>query len=541
MGSRTVAAHDWLADAIIYEIYPQSFADTNGDGIGDMPGVLAHLDHLQWLGVDTIWFNPCFASPFVDAGYDVADYLQVAPRYGTNDDLVAVIDSARARGIRVLLDLVAGHTSIDHAWFRRELAADGPDLDGDRYIWSERAGASDAAHAGVPGADQPWVASPGPRSGVYLKNFYDQQPALNFGFARLRADEPWRQPVDAPGPQRNRQALRDIMAFWIDRGVAGFRVDMAFSLVKDDPGHVETIALWREMRDWLASTYANAVIIPEGSEPSLGGERSFHADFSLVIHAPHASLFDNGGAGVLPWYRPQPCFFDAAGEGSTDVFLRAWDDHQATTPGRPMLLASADHDFSRLACGTRTDEQLGAAFTFLLTFGTVPSIYFGDEVGVRFQPDLPEVEGSICHPGFYNRAGCRTPMQWDTSANAGFSVADPSALYLPVDPDPARANVATQLEDERSTLHLVRRLIALRRAHPALGGRAPTRVLHAGYPFAYVRDETHLVVVNPRRDAATVSLDGVGGGEALLGDGVTLHAGTVQAAGFAYAVFRLAT
>ena len=538
----TGAPHDWLTDAVIYEIYPQSFADSNGDGIGDMPGVLAHLDHLQWLGVDAVWFNPCFASPFVDAGYDVADYLLVAPRYGTNDDLVAVIDAARDRGIRIILDLVAGHTSIDHAWFQGELHATGPDPAGDRYVWSDRPGTSDAAHAGVPGADHPWVPATGPRGGYYLKNFFDQQPALNFGFARLRDDEPWRQPVDAAGPQRNRQALRDIMSFWLDRGVAGFRVDMAFSLVKDDPGHVETIGLWHGIRSWLESAYPNAVIIPEGSEPSVGGTPSFHADFSLVIHPGHTSLFDNGGAGVLPWWPPQPCFFDADGLGSTEVFLLSWDRHQAATPGRPMLLATADHDYSRIAGGTRTAEQLGAAFTFLLTWGTVPSIYYGDEIGMRYQADLPDTEGSICHPGYYNRAGCRTPMQWDGSANAGFSTAPADALYLPIDPADDRPNVAAQLADPDSTLHLVRGLLALRRATPALGARAPTRVLHAGYPFVYLRGDRHLVVVNPRREAAVVQVEldeGTVGSSTLLANGVELSGATVRAAGFGYGIFEL--
>ncbi len=229
---------DWLRDAVIYEIYPQSFADSNGDGIGDFPGALAHLDHLQWLGIDTIWFNPCFASPFADAGYDVSDYLRVAPRYGTNDDLIAFVAAARERGIRVLLDLVAGHTSSEHAWFQAELAATGPDPLGDRYIWADHPG-SQQTYAGVPGPT-PWVEAPGPRGGYYLKNFYEVQPALNFGYATMAEGEPWRQPVDAPGPRRNRQALRDIMAFWLDRGVAGFRVDMAFSLVKDDPDFAAT-------------------------------------------------------------------------------------------------------------------------------------------------------------------------------------------------------------------------------------------------------------------------------------------------------------
>jgi maltose alpha-D-glucosyltransferase/alpha-amylase len=134
--SSVSGATEWLRDAVFYEIYPQSFADSNGDGIGDLPGALAHLDHLEWLGVDAVWFNPCFASPFRDAGYDVEDYLTIAPRYGTNENMVAFVEAARRRGIRVLLDLVAGHTSMEHAWFRAS-AADGDD---DRYVWAARPG-----------------------------------------------------------------------------------------------------------------------------------------------------------------------------------------------------------------------------------------------------------------------------------------------------------------------------------------------------------------------------------------------------------------
>ena len=542
MGTEPVAASrqpsDWLADAVVYEIYPQSFSDSNGDGIGDLPGALARLDHLQWLGIDAVWFNPCFDSPFVDAGYDVADYLRIAPRYGTNDDMVAFVEAARERGIRVVLDLVAGHTSTAHRWFQEELHAAAPSAAGDRYVWVDRPG--EQAHViGLPG-DTPWVASPGPRAGYYLKNFYDAQPALNFGYGRALASEPWRDPVDAPGPLRNRQALRDVMAFWLDRGVAGFRVDMAFSLVKDDPGFVETTRLWHEMRAWLDATYPSAVIIPEGAEPRTSPTPAFHADFFLVIEPAHGSLFDNGGAGRLFGRPPRPpCFFDADGAGSTERFLGEWGDTRAVWPDRPILLASADHDFSRLAGGSRTVEQLGAAFTFLLTWGSVPSIYYGDEIGLRYRPDLPDVEGSVIFPGYYNRAGVRTPMQWDRSPNAGFSTAAPEALYLPIDPDPGRPNVADQLADPDSVLHLVRRLIALRRAHPALGGRAPTEALHAGYPFVYRRGGTHVVVVNPRREPASVELDDMAPATPLLAAGVTLDGGGVRADGFGYGVFEV--
>lgn len=529
---------DWLADAVMYEIYPQSFADSDGDGIGDLRGVIDNLDHLAWLGVDTIWFNPLFASPFVDAGYDVSDYVQVAPRYGTNDDLVELVGAARQRGIRVLLDLVAGHTSIEHAWFQAELAADGPDPLGDRYVWADDVPYRDTSKdpAGTPS----FVPSPGPRAGHYLKNFFDEQPALNFGYARLDPAEPWRQSVDAPGPLRNRQALKDVMAFWLDRGVAGFRVDMAFSLVKDDPGHVETTAVWRELRGWLDATYPEAVIVPEGREPRTGEPLAFDADFFLVINQEHASLFDNGGAGELVWGKYAHAFFDADGLGSAQPFLDSWEAVKADDSDRLVLMSTADHDYSRLACGSRTAEQLGTAFTFLLTWGTVPVIYFGDEIGMRYLPGLPDVEGSICNPT-YNRAGCRTPMQWDGTANAGFSTAAPARLYLPIDPDPERPTVAAQREDPDSLLHLVRELVALRRSTPALSARSDTRLVHDGYPLAYVRGGTHLVVVNPRREPAELTADGVRDATLVHGRGVRLDGSSVLLEGFGHAVLVLAT
>ena len=531
---------EWLADAIIYEIYPQSFADTDGDGIGDFRGVIERLDHLAWLGVNTIWFNPCFDSPFVDAGYDVRDYLRVAPRYGTNDDLIELVDAARQRGIRVLLDLVAGHTSIEHEWFQRELHADGPDPEGDRYVWRETP-PDDEGTDHLPGTPL-WVESPGPRPGYYLKNFYDEQPALDFGWADLPDDEPWRDPIDGAGPQRNRQALRDIMSFWIERGVAGFRVDMAFSLVKDDPDKFETTALWREMREWLTEAHPDAILIPEGSEPRTDHPLAFHADFFLVIHEEHASLFDNGAAGRLPWTDHRPCLFDAEGDGSARLFIDAYDEARSTDPDRLVIVASADHDFDRMSTGPRVGEQLPPAHTFLFTWGSVPSLYYGDEVGMRYLPGLPDVEGAICNPA-YNRAGCRTPMQWDTSPNAGFSTAPADALYLPIDPDPDRPNVAEQLDDPDSLIHHVRAMIARRRAEPSLAPHASTEVLHDGYPFTYVRGGELLVVLNPSGSEVDLDLGEFGSraddGEHLIGTDVSIESGTAIAAPFAHAVIRL--
>jgi glycosidase len=531
---------DWLLDAVLYEIYPQSFADSDGDGIGDLRGVIGRLDHVASLGVDTLWFNPCFTSPFVDAGYDVSDYMRIAPRYGTNDDMVELVAEAKSRGIRVLLDLVAGHTSIEHPWFQRELNAEGPDPDGDRYIWREDVPVTrwSGDTPGIPA----WVPSPGPRPGWYLKNFYDQQPALNFGWSEISADEPWRHAVGDPGPRRNVQALKDIIAFWLERGIAGFRVDMAFSLVKGYHGEQAqalTSVIWRDVRQWLDTAYPGAVLIPEGREPRTGEPLAFDADFFLVIHAEHASLFDNHAAGVLPFHEPLDPFFDAAGRGSTRLFLEGWDAVKNADPLRLVIMSSADHDFDRLRCGARTPEQLGAALTFLFTWGSVPCLYYGDEIGMRYLPDMPDVEGAICNPA-YNRAGCRTPMQWDDGPNAGFSTADPSRLYLPIDPDPARPTVAAQENLSDGTLNLVRRLIGLRKATPALGSRSATQVLHDGYPFTYARGETHLVVVNPRQEPAVFSAPDVVGATQVLSNGVTIAGAQLIVEGFGYGVLARA-
>jgi maltose alpha-D-glucosyltransferase/alpha-amylase len=527
---------DWLAHAVVYEIYPQSFSDSNGDGIGDLRGVIDHLDHLAWLGVDAIWFNPLFTSPFVDAGYDVSDYLTVAPRYGTNDDLFELIGAARERGIRIVLDLVVGHTSVEHPWFQAELAASGPSPDGDRYVWCTDPPYRDTS--GDLAGTAAWVRSPGPRPGSYLKNFFDAQPALNFGWGSVPDDEPWRDAVDAAGPTRNRLALREILDFWLSRGIAGFRVDMAFSLVKDDPDLVHTAAVWRDLRAWLDEAYPDAILVPEGTEPRVGPRLAFDADFFLVIGAAHATLFDNHAPGLLPFHDPVPPFFGADGAGSTRVFLDAWAHARQGHPDRLVMLASADHDFDRLACGDRTGEQLGAAWTFLLTWGSVPCIYYGDEIGMRYLPGLPAVEGSICNPT-YNRAGCRTPMQWDRGPNAGFSAAPPDALYLPIDPDPDRPTVAAQRADDASVLHLVRRLIELRRSTPALRTRSSIEVVNEGYPFAYVRGGTHLVVLNPRRDPATLTDDRVRGARVLLASGTRIVDADVRIDGFGYAVLAL--
>jgi len=523
----------WLADAVIYQIYPQSFADSDGDGIGDLAGIADRLDYLSWLGVNTVWLNPCFVSEFGDAGYDVADYLTIAPRYGSNEDFERLIDAARSRGIRIMLDLVAGHTSHLHPWFKQ--SADDPS--DDRFIWS------DSVHAPV----RNWIPSPGRRPGYYLANFYPIQPALNYGYARLDPAEPWRQPVDAPGPRANRAALREIMAYWFDRGVSGFRVDMAYSLVKDDPDRSATAALWGEMRTWIDREYPDRALLSEWGDPKTSVPAGIHVDFFLhFVGRALRSLWDNGQGSHAAQWGTDPCYFAPEGEGSMKEFLAAWREADAAISGSGHIaLPSANHDFSRLACGTRSREMTAPAFAFMLTWPTLPVIYFGDEIGMRYVPGVPDKEGSQLDD--QARQGSRTPMQWDETPNAGFSTAPPERLYLPIDPDEDRPTVAAQREDENSLLGQVRKLIALRAAHPALGAGGTVDVLHTGYPFVYTRGGNHLIVTNPRREPARFDISGLAGAAAgsapqlrtLAGHGVRIAGRDVEADGFSYGVFEI--
>src|SRR5512141_2848197 len=230
----------WLKKAVFYEIYPQTYFDSNGDGIGDLPGILQKLEYIHYLGVDAIWLNPCFASLFEDAGYDVSDYYQVAPRYGTNADLEKLFAEAHRLGMHIFLDLVPGHTSVEHAWFKQSCQP-GRNEYTDWYVWTNSVWTWSA-----PGVQT--VIGYSQRNGNYITNFFHFQPARNYGFAQPDPDHPWQQPVDAPGPQAVRKELKNIMKFWLDHGADGFRVDMAGSLIKHDPAGTATAALWQEIR-----------------------------------------------------------------------------------------------------------------------------------------------------------------------------------------------------------------------------------------------------------------------------------------------------
>lgn len=515
----------WLEDAVFYEIYPQSFYDSNGDGIGDLPGIEQKLGYLASLGVNALWLNPCFESPFQDAGYDVSDYYKVAPRYGTNDDLRRLLAEARKWGIRVLLDLVPGHTSIEHPWFKASCKHERNEYS-DWYIWTDSVWVWDA-----PGLHL--ISGYAERDGCYVTNFFYFQPALNYGFANPIRAYPWQQPVDAPGPQRVRQELRNIMRFWLDMGASGFRVDMAGSLVKNDTGGRETARLWREIRAWLDEDYPEAVLVSEWSNPPVAiAEAGFHLDFLLHFGSPgYMSLF-RGTGGLVPVEGGErgPIFFDRTGGGDIRLFVDEYMAHYAQVKGRGHIaIPTGNHDINPRLGNGRDADDLELAFLFLLTMPGVPFIYYGDEIGMRTLDGLPSKEGG------YGRTGSRTPMQWENSPNAGFSSASPERLYLPVDARPDRPTVAEQEADPRSLLSRVRRIVALRKGHPALcasGGFAPIYAERGQYPFVYERtqgDEAILVALNPAAHPVEVALpDGlpVASPETLYGvDGAIVRQG----------------
>lgn len=253
---------DWLDDAVFYEIYPQSFKDTDGDGIGNINGITEKLPYIKELGCTAIWINPCFESPFLDAGYDVSDYCRVAPRYGTNDDLVRLFEEAHKLGMHVLLDLVPGHTSWEHPWFKESMKADRNEFT-DRYVWTDSVWEEPAGYPSIRGISE--------RDGSCAINFFTHQPALNYGFYKPNA--PWQQSMDSEGAVATREALKDVMRFWLSRGCDGFRVDMAGSLVKNDEDQKGNIALWQNIRAFLDEEYPEAAMVSEWGEPyqSLAG------------------------------------------------------------------------------------------------------------------------------------------------------------------------------------------------------------------------------------------------------------------------------
>lgn len=473
----------WLYDAVVYEVYPQSYYDANGDGVGDLKGILEKLDYIRDCGFTAIWLNPINASSFRDAGYDVTDFYRVDPRYGTNEDYRLLCRKAHELGLRVVFDLVAGHTSIDHPWFVESSKAH-PTKYRNRYIWID--GAFDA---------QEGIAGVGERDGAYIQNFYWSQPALNYGYAHPDPAKPWQLPVSHPDCLAMKEELKRIIAFWMDLGTDGFRVDMAASLIKGDTDGSAMRDFWQEIRESMEKRNPQCLMIAEWGCPSEAIRAGFHCDF-LLHSGPvaYTSLFRYEKGRNTTSGRIGHSFFNREGKGNINDYLDRYLYDYRETFGKGLIgMITGNHDMQRLAY-RRTAEEVRAAWVFLFTMPGVPFVYYGDEIGMDFLEGLPSKEGG------YIRTGSRTPMQWDHGKNHGFS--DSDTPYLPTDGREGAPTVEDQEGDETSLLSFVKELIAFRKAHPALKPCAGFEILHAGYPFVFQRWEGErklFIAINPSR------------------------------------------
>jgi alpha-glucosidase len=436
----------WVQDAVVYQVYPRSFQDSNGDGEGDLRGIAARLDHIARLGADAVWLSPIYPSPFADGGYDVADYEDVDPRFGTVADAEALIAAAHERGLRLLLDAVPCHTSIEHRWFREH-----PDW----YVWSPVDGPANNWLGTFGG--RAWSPDPDGR-GWYLHSFYREQPDLD-----------WRNPA---APEAFGRGLR----FWLDRGVDGFRVDAIDRVLKDP-----------ELRDDPPAS-GPSPLFEHGEVGTLEHRHSRNApDVGVALAQLRAAAGDDAvliGEAYLPSGKLGPylehldaCFsFDLLQAGWSPEALRA---AIGAAPERAAWVLS-NHDFSRLPDRVGVGNARAAAL-LLLTLPGPAFVFQGDELG---QADGP---GRTPPDDRAGRDRHRHPMAWDESRRWGFTAGDP---WLPVE-RPAGGTVAEQERDPDSMLHLYRRLIARRRDL-----RGPVELLEADEGLVTFRRGEHLVALN---------------------------------------------
>ena len=485
---------NWLKQAVFYEIYPQTFCDSNGDGIGDLEGIISKLDYVRSLGCNAIWLNPIYDSPFMDAGYDVRDYYKVAERYGTNDDAVRLFEEAHKRGIRILLDLVPGHTSDQNEWFKKSKSPEPNEYSG-RYTWTDSVWEAPPQYKFVCGVTD--------RDGNYLVNFFSSQPALNYGFNNI-THPAWQKPTNHPDCLATVEALKDIMRFWLDLGCDGFRVDMADSLVKNEDGEKpETCKIWRGVREMLDREYPEAAIVSEWCNPKVALGAGFHCDFYLD--------HDNNGYRIL--FRDMDrsagkctAVFSKDGRGDVTRFLDEYlDDLEATKDKGYISFITCNHDTPRMT-KLFSESEAKLAYSFIFMMPGVPFLYYGDEIGMKYREGLNSKEGG------FSRTGTRTPMQWDHSANLGFSSAPASELYLPVETGSDAVTVEDAEKSEDSILNTLRRVIALRHENPDLQADGDFEVIYAvkgKYPFIFKRG-SFIIAVNPtdRKQKAPFAFSG---------------------------------
>ena len=449
------ASVPWWERGVIYQIYPRSFQDSDGDGVGDLRGIAQRLDYLAGLGVDAIWLSPIFPSPMADFGYDVADYTGIDPLFGTLANFDRLLAAAHDRGLKLLLDFVPNHSSDQHPWFVESRSSrDSPKRDW--YIWRDPAAGGGPPNNWISdfgGSAWQWDEATGQ---YYLHAFLPEQPDLNWRNPELRA------------------AMFDVMRFWFDRGVDGFRIDVLWHLMKaaglpDNPvnpdyrpdmgeklkllqlhstNQPEVHELAAEFRR-LADSYGERLLVGEIVLP-LDELMTYYGDARPGVHLPF-----NFQLVEAPW--------DAA------ILRRMIVDYEAALPpgGWPNWVISS-HDYPRIAAKLG-EAQARVAAMLLLTLRGTPTLYQGDELGIG-QVEIPRGRvrdpKELREPGIgLGRDPSRTPMAWDASPNAGFSTAEP---WLPLHRDWRTRNVASQETDTGSMLSLYRMLLQLRRSEPAL-------------------------------------------------------------------------
>jgi glycosidase len=496
------ACPEWVHSAVFYQIYPQTYYDSNGDGIGDLQGIIRKLDYIKSLGVSAIWINPFFESPFCDAGYDISDYYKVAPRYGSNEDARQLFNEAHKRGLHVLFDFVASYSSLENPWFKAS-ARQEKNKYSNWYIWTDNTWLNPPKKF-----ESSFVKGYGTRNGQYMLNFYYCEPALNYGFADPDPQQPWELPVNHPDVNAMKEEMKRVFRFWMDMGADGFRADMAGALVKTSgvEGNQQffttqeegTKSFWRDIRGILNKEYPDAFIVAEWSYPASALDGCFHADFFHWFEG-YNDLFQKESWRILNGYSEGHSYFDAEGKGNITFFLDRYLEQYDRTRGKGYIcIPLGNHDNARLG-NRRSDDDLEIIYAFGLTMPGVPFIYYGNEIGMRQLPESwPQVEGA-----YRPRNGARTPMQWVKGTNLGFSTAHPSQLYLPVDPSDDAPTAGAQEQDKRSLLNRTRHLIHLRNTEPALSAYAEFVPLFAqkdAYPLVYCRakgDDIILVILNP--------------------------------------------